>query len=421
MTRLLRFVVHNWPLKVAAIALASVLYGGLVLSQTTKDFPGTVPIETVNQPSDVTYLNDLGSVSGIRYIAPQDLGLKVDSSTFSASVNLADVDPSAGPVTLRVHVTAADPRIQIVDFTPQLITVRLDLVTSRQVPVKVILGTIPSGVDVGVPVYDPATVTVRGADSIVSRVVEAQARVSIDPSGLDVNRLVDLVPVDDSGQQLQVDVNPTQARVKVPVFTNRQTKSLPVNPVVVGSPAAGFEVDTVSVSPQVVSVEGDANDLAQLDRADTAAVSITGASSEVQQTVGLDLPDGVQPLDPTAKVEVTITLRPVTGTRTFEAGLVLVGSQVDRTYALSTDRVLVTIGGPIADLDRLSGAQLTVNLDVTGLDVGSHLVPVTAKLNTGLILVSSSPDQVDVTITAPQSSPGPSPSGLPSASPAPTP
>ena len=53
---------------------------------------------------------------------------------------------------------------------------------------------------------------------------------------------------------------------------------------------------------------------------------------------------------------VTVKLRPVTGTRTFEAGLILAGARSDLVYALSTDRVLVTIGGSLADLDRLSGA-----------------------------------------------------------------
>ena len=56
-------------------------------------------------------------------------------------------------------------------------------------------------------------------------------------------------------------------------------------------------------------------------------------------------------------MQVTVKLRPVTGTRTFEAGLVLVGARPDLAYELSTDRVLVTIGGSIADLDRLSGVD----------------------------------------------------------------
>ena len=48
-----------------------------------------------------------------------------------------------------------------------------------------------------------------------------------------------------------------------------------MSPVIIGTPAAGFEVASVTVDPVVVQVEGDANDLAGLDRADTVAVSVT--------------------------------------------------------------------------------------------------------------------------------------------------
>jgi len=66
MTRAFRRVVHNWPLKIGALALSTLLYGGLVLSQTTKDFPGSIPIEPVNQAADVTLLSSLGDVTQIR-------------------------------------------------------------------------------------------------------------------------------------------------------------------------------------------------------------------------------------------------------------------------------------------------------------------------------------------------------------------
>ena len=40
-----RFVVHNWPLKLAAIALATLLYAGLVASQDSSTFPGPVTVD----------------------------------------------------------------------------------------------------------------------------------------------------------------------------------------------------------------------------------------------------------------------------------------------------------------------------------------------------------------------------------------
>ena len=36
MRRIVGIIVHNWPLKLAAIGLATLMYGGLALSQNTQ-------------------------------------------------------------------------------------------------------------------------------------------------------------------------------------------------------------------------------------------------------------------------------------------------------------------------------------------------------------------------------------------------
>jgi YbbR domain-containing protein len=414
MTRVIRFVIHNWPLKLAAIGLTTLLYGGLVLSQATQPFSGNIPIRVVNAPGDVIVLSDPGSVTTLRYVAPPDLGLRIDTSTFRASVDLEGVEATGGRVTLDVLVEAVDARIQVLDFEPKRIVLTVDRVGSKTVPIRaVLLDPIPSGLDVGDPVVDGATATVSGPQSVVDQVTEVRARIVVDASGIDINQLVTLLPVDANGDvQTPVDVEPREVRVKVPVFTDRRSKTVPVTPNVVGTPAAGFEVASIEVDPPVISVEGDANDLAGLDRADTASISVSGASSQVTQVVGFALPDGVQVLG-SGTVTVTIKLRPVTGTRTFEAGLILVGARPDLAYALSTDRVIVTIGGSVADLDRLSGVALVLRADVTGLEAGLHSIAISANLATGLTLLGASPNPIEVTVTGPAATavptPGPSP------------
>ena len=411
MTRALRLITHNWPLKLGAIALATLLYGGLVLSQTTDSFPGSVQINPVNQPSDVILLDSLGSVSRIRYVAPPDLGLRIDSGSFSATVDLGNVTPTGAPVTLDVTVKGVDSRVQVLDFEPKRIIVKIDRVGTKTVPVRAALGPIPSGLDVGDPVVDTENVTVSGPQSIVDKVTEAQAPVTIEASGIDIDQLVSLVAIDDTGTELGVDsrieIAPARVRVQLQVFTDRRSKAVPVTPNVIGTPAAGFAVASIEVDPPVVSVQGDANDLASLDRADTQPVSISGASSEVVQDVGFDLPAGVKALNPTT-VHVTVRLRPVIVTRTFEAGLVIVGARSDLEYSLSTDRILVTIGGSIAELDRLSGTNIVLDVDVAGLGIGTHSVKATANLTTGLTLIAASPNPIEVIVSSPAPSPAPS-------------
>lgn len=422
MTRTLRFILHNWPLKLAAVALASLLYGGLVLSQTTQPFTDPVPIRIPNPPADVIVLSNLGSVTRISYVAPPDLSLRIDSETFEATVDLSTVQPTGESVTVRVTVEAVDNRIQVLDFEPEEISLIVDRLGSKEVPIEAVLQPLPSGLDAGDPILEDTTAVVNGPQSVVATVVKVQAEVPIDATGVDVNELVPLIPIDMNGDRLgaekRIEVEPTVVRVRVPVFTDRRTKTLPVTPVVAGTPAAGFEIESVTVDPAVVNVEGDANDLAALDRLDTAQVIVSGASSELVQEVGLVLPPGVQAIGG-GTVEVTVRLRPKTATRTFQAGLILVGARPDRRYELSTDSVLVTITGSVADLDRLAATSFALTVDVTGFDPGTHIVEVSANLTAGLSLQNVSPNPIEVTVSIVEASPGPT--AGPTAGPSPAP
>ena len=44
--RVLRFIVRNWPLKIGAVLLAAILYGAMVVLQSTTSWQGAVPTRT---------------------------------------------------------------------------------------------------------------------------------------------------------------------------------------------------------------------------------------------------------------------------------------------------------------------------------------------------------------------------------------
>jgi len=400
-TRTVAFLVHNWPLKLAAVVLATVLYSLFVLSENARTVPVTIPVTAVNQRPDVVRVSSLDNVTSIRYFAPEDAGIKVDNSSFRATVDLSSVEAKAGSVSVPVHVEAIDDRIVVLEARPNRITVKVDQVATRTVPVRVEYGTAPPKLDVRDPVPSQTEVIIKGPGSEVRRVDAAVARVQLDPGGIDFDRDVELIPVDAVGEQLRgVDVEPSSVRVRIVVFTDRRTKSLPVAANVTGTPAPGFEIATISVNPAAVNVEGDANQLNALGIATTATLSVDGATDDIVQTRDLDLPTGVLAVKPTP-ITITVRLRQVTATRTFSAGIRLTGTRADRHYAVSTDGVLVTIGGSVADLDRLEGRTFEVDASVAGLDTGKHDVRVVVNLPAGLALVTASPPSVVVTITTP--------------------
>ncbi len=415
--RVVRFIVRNWPLKIGAVMLAAILYGAMVVLQNTGAWPGSVAIELTNQPADGYLINakSIPAVDGIRYFAPPDV--PVSQSSFRATADLSGVKPSeSDSPPIRVTLKADDSRIQIIDYKPQQIFVRLDPLIHKQVGVKVFETNLPSGLQPGTPVLGVAIVEVSGAATYVRRVAYAQAAVRIDASGLDVDEEVDLVARDASDLKVDnVTFNPSTVHVQIQVGSQLRTETVPVNPArsIVGAPAAGYYITSIDVKPSVVSVQGQADALALLKgSATTKPISIAGATSDVTVNVGLDLPTGVSS-GQVQSISVVVHLASPATTRSVSVGVVPTGARPDRIYTLSTPSVIVTLGGATASLNAFDTSTLVGSVSVGDLDVGAHTIKISVGVPAGITVVTISPFQITVTVaSAPTPSPPPAPASV---------
>ena len=413
--RIIRFIFGNWTLKIGALLLAVILYVGMVALQSTQQWPGTVPITPVNQPTDGTLIKPepMPTVGSIRYIAPADVPVSKDS--FSATVDLKNAKVDAAASTLvKVQLTADDPRIQIVDYQPQQVSVTLDKIVTRTIPVKVETDVPPPGLSLGNRTQSILTVEAMGASSKVALVVEALAHVPLDSSGLDVNKEVPLVPVDAGGIKVQdITLDHTTVQVSIQIGSQLRTQTVAVVPLVRGSPAAGYYVTSIDVIPLVVSVSGEADALAALNgAAGTQAISISGATGDVSFKVPLNLPAGVEAPDVTTVTVVVHMSSPAT-TRTVTIGIVPDGARADRQYQLSTPSVTVTLGGAAAALNAFDTSTLVGIVSVGSLSPGTYTVQVSVSTPPGIKIVARNPEKITVIVTIPPSPP-------PSASPSPS-
>ena len=310
-----------------------------------------------------------------------------------------------------VEVTKVNPDIQILEVTPQIVTVQLDPLITKIVPVEIERGEVPDGLEVGTETATPSTVTVSGPKTIVDQVVAARADVVIQPSGIDVDEDVVLVPVDAVGDaRSPADVAPTTARISICVFSEPETRTLPVSPVVTGTPAAGFEIDEISVEPATVLVEGDADPLAALASVDTEPVSVSGLWRRRRSKLSWRCPRGSRQ---STRCRSASRYRPSDHqSGSYTVGLQVVGAEPGLTYAPNASSVLLSVAGNPAALDTLNAETTLAQLDVTGREPGTYDVPVTAELPSGVTLVSASSPTVSVTVTAaaapsPATSPAP--------------
>lgn len=414
MRRIGNFLLRNWPLRLGAILLATVLYSGLVLGQNVRTWTGELPVDAIRPPAGATLLSDLDPVTIIRYRAPIEVGA-LSPDSFRATVDLSRVDARPGGPAQPVPVTvvALDQRIQIVDYQPQQLEVRLDPVEVRQMPVTVTLGSVPEGLNVGPPQTEPSSVTVRGASSRVDSVSTVVARVAIDASALNVDREIDLVAADGNGNQVpNVEIEPARARVRIAVARELANRTLPVVPQLVGNPAAGHRITSVVVEPLVVTVSGEEVIVTRLESAPTEPLDIEGRTTDLEAMVGLALPDDIS-VSGSDQVRMILTIAPAQGSQTFRAGVVLDGEDPNLIYSLATSQVAVTFGGTLVDLDTLDAGQLQATVDVAGLDPGTHIVAVEVAPPADLQLIAVSPEQTAITVSPVPAVLPTAPSGFP--------
>jgi YbbR domain-containing protein len=403
LTRLVRFLVRNWPLKLAAVVSATILYSGLVVSQNARVWPGPLQIQTVDQPQGAFLLEELPNVTVVRYLAPAEVAGRVSNADFRAEVDLSSVEPAPGgaPVRVAVTVRALNPRITVLSWEPQQVEVRLDPVTERTVQVTVDRGTVPPGLAASVPEVEPSSVVVRGASSLVARVRSVVARVTIDPNAIDVNSDVALFAADEFGEPVQpVDITPAEVHVFIHVLPAEGTRSVLVKPRFSGSVALGYAVTAIEVDPLAVMVSGRLEALTQLDSVQTEPIDLAGRRSDLDLEAALELPEGITAVD-TSVVRVALTVEALESSRLYVVGLALDGARGDLQYRLSVPDVLVTIGGLTMELEALEPTALLGRLDVSGLGLGTHSVAVRVRPPTGLRVLEINPPNVAVTISAP--------------------
>jgi YbbR domain-containing protein len=407
------FLLRNWHLKLSAIALSTVLYTGLVFSSSLPESRLELPVRPTGQPDGSVVLSGAAGTVDILYRTPRDPSTPVTSDSFRATVDLSEYDMARAPEAqvLQIKIEPLVDGVQVVSRDPEFVTVELDRIAQKTVPVTIDYGDVPEQLEVDDAAVSPEMVEVRGAASVIGRVDRAVARVLIDESGIGVHRSVTLEPVDIDGQPVQgVQLEPESVDVDIDVHQVETNKTVPVRPnIEAGTPAPGFALAGLNVEPSTVTLRGLPDVLSGIGEVLTEPLSIDGASENQTFEAELVLPDGVTLTDgDDPVVSVTATIEPSVSSRTFVVGVICENAG-SSSCVPGVDQLTVTVGGPGGALADLTASDVTPAVDASGLAPGSYsLTPSIPALPEGLELIGISPSAVPVTIVAP-STPAPTP------------
>lgn len=356
----------------------------------------SVPLEVANVDSTLAVASTLASVQ-LRVAAPDDRWATLTPANFRAYVDLNGSGARELHVPVQVEVLGVS-RVRVVDTIPASITLNLEDLVAKQVPVQPrVVGTLPRGYELGSTVPDRRAAEVVGAKSLVALVSAVTANVNVTGLTVGLDQTVPLTAVTEGGGEIRgVTVRPSTARIAVAVTQSLLVRTLPVEVEIGGQPAPGYRVTGVRVTPAAVRVEGSIDVLQSLDSLRLPRVDVGGQQADLRTVVRLPLPDGLQATTAQATVEVTIA--PVAGSVSLSLAPEVTGVRPGFSARANVPSVTIILDGPLPRLNALTPGVVRATVDGGSLQVGTAEVRVIVVVPDGVSVREVQPAVVSVTL-----------------------
>jgi YbbR domain-containing protein len=403
-----RIVTADLPLKLIAILIAMTFWIVTVLSapptEVVREYGGRVAVERPDAvPAGYVLQGQLGDV-GVRLRGTEGALATVLAADLHAFLDLplADVH-NADPQDVPVRVQVATPGVQVESIAPATVTVRIEPITSRAVAVQArFANTAPTGTFAGDPAITPAEVRVSGAASQVARIAALYATVRFGDAVTDLVQSVQPTAVDASAQAIDgLTVDPAVVQVTVPVLPTATTRTVPVVPALRGSVAPGYWIARVTTDPPVVTVRGESAALGAIDQVATAAIDVSGLGADRTFQVALLLPAEGTSLLKAAQASVTVSVAPLTGSRSFPVVAIL-ATGIGSGFVAEFDppSVSLVLAGSLPALSGIAPGQVVATVDAAGKGPGTYPVDVVIRIPGGTTVQSVQPTRVTLNIRA---------------------
>ncbi len=310
----------------------------------------------------------------------------------------------AGEYDLVPTVSVSRDRVEVLSIEPKTIRVRVDKVTTREVPVRVeATGSPKDGYRAGRPYpTTSADVTIEGPHSELLEVAYAYAQISAD--GLDSPKKEDcaITLYNEAGEPVSgphIICRTSKVNVTLPVY---KINTIPLTVTLKDGGTVKADQAKVSISPKSIKVIGDKKTISEMGELNLGEFDLGSVKTGVPLEVPITLPDGVR-LDEGQpdNAEVTITVDGVATKKLKVTKFALNDTSAETTpYSVEvlTESVEIELRGTENALNQVEEDVFSIGLtfDSVSLGAGKHKVKAvvaTTALPAGVTLVEE-----DVTV-----------------------
>jgi len=398
-----RWLTNNVSLMVLAVLLAFFVWVVASLQQdpiVENTLSAPVVIVAPPAPNQTLSASTLPPTVTVRIRAPQSTFESLGASGVQVPVDLSRLGTGQ-------HIVKLEPTIRLepsmlLSSRPLTASVTIEQVTEASLPVRVVVeGTPAIGYQAQWPVVNPDRATVTGTQQIIARVASLDAVISVEGARSSVEQTVRLLARDRDGNAVSnVSITPASVVVRVPMEQRSNFKDLAVRVRPTGQPAEGYAITSISASPQVVTVFGPRDAIQQLPGfIDTLEVSVAGATQDVEQRVGLNVPPNISPIADNMTVLVRVRIEPQQGARTVSRKPIVLGITDTLSVKVSPPTVDIVLAGPQPTLNGLTQDSVRVEVDAAGLGVGVHQLTPNVVVPEGVTVQSVLPSTVQIEVT----------------------
>jgi YbbR domain-containing protein len=369
-----------------------------------RDFPAQLPLEVRGQSSGLILVGDIPTEVLLRLSAPISLWdrLAGNVDTVTAFIDLSDL--GSGEYTLPIEIDSQLRPIRIVQITPEEITFELAPLAVREFQVTAqIEGSPALGFQAEEITVDPLQANVSGPSDLVEEVASVVAMLDITDARESVSTTVSLLALDQDGAVLSgLTINPERVTVEQNIRQAGGYREVAVKVETIGQPALGFRVTNISVTPPIVTLFSTEPEIvAGLPGfVSTVPLDLSNAQEDLETRLSLALPQGVIVIGEEQNVEVLIGIAPIESSTLLIRSVDTLGLASGFVAELSPQTVSVFLSGPSSILQSLTAEDVKVFVDLSGLQVGTHLLETQVEiLPDDVLLLATTPSSIEVTIT----------------------
>ena len=376
------FFTRNIGLKIVALVFAVLLWAYVLValnpvrSKSIDDVAITLEGYTDLLSRNLILVNsDLG-LADVEVNATITNHADLDASRINCRASLGTIS-AAGTYRLPLSVTVQSNLGTVASVDPRTVTVEVDNLVVKTVPVKLELtGTLPEGYEV-VSESVAGSITIEGAARYIEPTVRAVAVVDMTGRTENVEEAVDVIFYDKDDNQLTV-VTRSQNTPNVTVrLTLSAYKRVNVWQEVTLADDTYFTLKT-ETTPATVILYGASETLAAIDSVPTESLVLPAEADIVSKVLPLVLPEGVTlRRGQSGSVTLSAVVTEKTGERTLEAPLSYADLRSDLEIGDGAPTfVTLTVSGPLRQVEQVTADAFTVKADLANLGPGTwELIP----------------------------------------------